>query len=919
MIPTRQAGEAFASPTEPWATSAEETLARLRVDAGRGLTDAAVRARREIHGPNRLREVARRSAWRILVDQLASLLVGLLAAAAGAAFAFGETVEGLAIGSVVLLNTAIGFLTEHRAVRSMEALRALGRVSATVRRAGRVRTVPAEELVPGDIVLIEGGDVLSADLRLIEASKLQADESTLTGESFPVAKRVAAVSTEVPLAERASMLFKGTAVTRGSGAGVVVATGMATELGRISALVAEAEPETTPLERRLTALARRLIGLTLAIAAGVALAGFLGGRDTLLMIEISIALAVAAVPEGLPIVATLALARGMWRMARRNALMERLSAVETLGSTSVILTDKTGTLTENRMTVVAARTADAEIAIGGSGLAVTGSFERRGVPIEAGEEPVFAEALRVGALCNNAALQVRAEDGRVEAVGDPTEVALLVAARKAGLERGALLVQAPERAEIAFDPDLKLMATLHGVGEIFAAVKGAPEAVLERATRVRTRRGEIELLPEGRTRWAQWVDEMAGRGERVLAVASRTLSSLDAPPYSDLTLLALFALLDPPRERVADAIAACRDAGMRVVMVTGDHAATAWTVARAVGLLDGAVGDALRPLDARSLGSLEKLSDEETRTVREALVIARASPQQKLDLIALHQRHGAVVAMTGDGVNDAPALKKADIGIAMGRRGTQVAKEAAAMVLQDDEFGSIVSAVEQGRAIFRNIRAFCLYLLSCNVSEILAVAAATIAQGPLPILPLQILFLNLVTDVFPALALGVGEGGSALMHQLPRDPTEPILTRAHWHTILGLGATIAGAVLGALGLALASGMEEQRATTVAFLTLAMAQLWHVFDMRQPESPWLRNEITRNPWIWAALGVCVGLLLAALHLRPLAALLSLEPPGPEGWAIVLGMSLLPLAVGQLVLALQRARARSASASNAPAAG
>ena len=915
MSPTQLAGEGVAPPPEPWSSGAEATLARLGVDAKHGLDEAEVRARRKIHGPNRLREVARRSSWRILVDQLFSLLVGLLAVASAVAFAFGEPVEGLAIATVIVLNTGIGFVTEHRAVRSMEALRELGRVSVTVRRGGRVRRLPAEDLVPGDVVLVEGGDVLTADLRLIEASKLQADESALTGESFPVAKRVATVPPETPLAERTSMLFKGTAVTRGAGEGVVVATGMATELGRISALVAEAEPETTPLERRLAALARRLIGLTLAIAAGVALAGLLGGRDLLLMVEISIALAVAAVPEGLPIVATMALARGMWRMARRNALMERLSAVETLGSTSVILTDKTGTLTENRMTVVAARTADAEITIGGSGLDVVGSFFREGLPIDAAAEPVLAEALRIGALCNNAALHVREGDGRVEAVGDPTEVALLVAARKAGLERGALLAQAPERAEIAFDPDLKLMATLHGDGAAFAAVKGAPEAVLERVTRVRTRAGDVALGPHDRKRWLAWVAEMAGRGERLLAVATRTLPTADAPPYSDLTLLALFALLDPARDRVAEAIAACRAAGIRVVMVTGDHAATAWTVARAVGLVDAGPEDPGQALDARFLRDLARLSEAEARAVLEAPVIARASPQQKLDLIALHQRHGAVVAMTGDGVNDAPALKKADIGIAMGLRGTQVAKEAAAMVLQDDEFGTIVSAVAQGRTIFGNIRAFCLYLLSCNTSEILAVGAATLAQGPLPILPLQILFLNLVTDVFPALALGVGEGGPGLMRRPPRDPKEPILTRAHWRAILGLGATIALAVLAALALAVASGMGEERATTVAFLTLALAQLWHVFDMRHPESPWLRNEVTRNPWIWAALAGCVGLLLAAVHLHPVARLLSLSAPGPRGWAIVLGMSVVPLAVGQLALAFQRARARSTNAREA----
>ena len=903
---TDHEGERVASLPRPWASGAEEALEALRVEPKRGLSEEEVRARRAVHGPNLLREAGRRSSWRILADQFASLLVGLLVAASGLAFAFGEAVEGLAIATVIVLNAAIGFVTERRAVRSMEALRELGRVSATVRRAGRARHVPAEELVPGDIVLLEAGDVLTADVRLIDASKLQADESTLTGESVPVAKRADPVAEEAPLAERASMLFKGTAVTRGSGEGVVVATGMATELGRISALVEEVEPETTPLEKRLDVLGRRLIALTLAVAAGVAAAGLLGGRELLLMIEISIALAVATVPEGLPIVATVALARGMWRMVRRNALMERLDAVETLGSTSVILTDKTGTLTENRMTVVEVRTADGRIAIGGSGLAIAGDFQRDGSPVDPAEDPILGEALRVGALCNNAALHELA-DGRVEAVGDPTEVALLVAARKAGLDRPALVEKSPELEEIAFDPDLKLMATLHGDGEIAAAVKGAPEAVLEQATHVRTGGGDSELDPETRARWLAWAEEMAGRGERVLAVATRRLPSADVSPYSDLVLLALFALLDPPRERVREALAACRDAGVRVVMVTGDHGATAWTVAGAVGLVDAGPDQPVRFIDARSLPDLTQLSHEQAQALLEAPIVARASPRQKLDLIALYQRHGAVVAMTGDGVNDAPALKKADIGIAMGRRGTQVAREAAAMVLQDDEFGTIVSAVAQGRAIFGNIRRFCLYLLSCNASEILAVGAATVVQGPLPILPLQILFLNLVTDVFPALALGVGEGSPALMRRPPRDPKEPILTRDHWHAILALGGAIALAVLAALALAVASGMEKERATTVAFLSLAMAQLWHVFSMRHLESPWLRNEITTNPWVWGALAVCVGLLLAAVYVRPLAELLSISDPGAEGWTIALGTSVVPLAIGQVALAVQGRRA------------
>ncbi len=778
--PPRKATTPTGELQAPWAAGAEAVIAALRVDPALGLSEQEVRARRRLHGPNLIQEKRRRSSWRILFDQFASLLVALLAAAALVAFAFGERIEGLAIAAVIVINAAIGYATERHAVRSMEALRELGRATTTLRRASRVQRVPAEDLVPGDIVVFEGGDVLTADLRLLQASKVKVDESTLTGESLPVAKRIEVLATDTPVMERANILFKGTAVTRGAGEGVVVATGMQTALGRISSLVVAAKPETTPLEKRLASLGHRLIALTLAITAGVALASLLGGRDLFLAIEISIALAVATVPEGLAIVATVALARGMWRMARQRALVEQLSAVETLGSTSIILADKTGTLTENRMTAVEVRTANGLITIGGSGLEINGSFERAGKRSDPRTDPVLLEALRVAALCNNATLHPPRAGARGEAVGDPTEVALLVAAHKAGLERTELLQQAPEIKEIAFDPELKLMATLHGNDTITAAVKGAPEAVLERCTRVRSSEGDFQLDEQTRAHWLAQAEDMASRGERVLAVATRTLPHADTSAYADLTLLALFGLLDPPRERVREAIDACRTAGIRVVMVTGDHLATARTVACAVGLIDPKAQVSAFCIDARSLREIEGLSETEKRALIAAPVIARANPKQKLDLIALHQRSGAVVAMTGDGVNDAPALRKADIGIAMGRRGTQVAKQAATMVLQDDEFGTIVSAVAQGRAIFGNIRKFVFYLLSCNVSEIIAVGAATLTQSPLPILPLQILFLNLVTDVFPALALGVGEGSPALMQKPPRDPKEPLLTRGHW-------------------------------------------------------------------------------------------------------------------------------------------
>jgi Ca2+-transporting ATPase len=895
-------GGADPRPRSPWAESPEATLQALGASTERGLSHDEAHRRLRHYGPNRLLRVQRRSGWGILWDQFASLIVALLVAAAAVAFAFDETVEGFAIVAVIFLNAGIGFVTERRAVRSMEALRELGRRETTVRREGSILSLPASQLVPGDIVILDAGDVLTADVRLISGSRLQVDESPMTGESLPIDKDVRPVASDAPLAERASMLFKGTAVTRGSGEGVVVATGMATELGQISSLVEEAEPETTPLERRLDRLARRLIGLTLAIALLVAVAVLASGRELYFAVEISIALAVATIPEGLPIVATVALARGMWRMARRNALVEQLSAVETLGSTTLIMTDKTGTLTENRMTVVELRLADARVEVEGTGLETVGRFRSGEPTLDVDDVPALGEMLRVAVLCNNATLE-RSADGSVRATGDPTEVALLVAGAKAGLERGELLRASPEVLEVAFDPDTKRMATLHRSGEaLFAAVKGAPESVLDCCTRVRARDGTQPLRNADRADWSAHAEEMAGRGERVLALATAEISSASAFDFHDLVLLGLVGFFDPPRERVRSAIDACQAAGIRVVMVTGDHGATAWTVASAVGLIDPEPGDAIAFVDGRTLPALEGLSEAEARNLRDAPVVARATPRQKLDLIGLHQRGGAVVAMTGDGVNDAPALKKADIGIAMGVRGTQVAREAADMVLRDDELGTIVAAVAQGRAIFANIRKFVVYLMSCNVSEIFAVALGALAQGPLPLLPLQILFLNLVTDVFPALALGVGEGSPALMRDPPRDPREPILTRRHWRSIFAGGGAIALCVLGALAVSVVWLEKPAReATTVAFLTLALAQLWHVFTMRDPGSGWIRNEITGNPWIWGALGLCLALLLLAVYWLPLARVLSVANPGASGWSLAVASSLVPLLVGQLSLA------------------
>jgi Ca2+-transporting ATPase len=876
---------------QPWMRSPEEVLGDLSVSAEKGLGIAEVRTRRRRYGPNRLREIKRKSPWLILGNQFKSLIVLLLALAGGLSFAFGETIEGIAIAAVIAINTAIGFLTELKAIRSMETLRQLGGVSAKVRRQEKIQEIPAVALVPGDIVILEGGDIVTADIRLIQASKLQADESTLTGESVPVSKSTEPLGASLPLAERANMVFKGTALTRGSGEGVVVTTGMETELGRISSLVEEAEEESTPLEKRLNQLGHKLILVTLIIAALVAAMGILAGKEIFLMMETAIALAVAAIPEGLPIVATIALARGMRRMARRSALVNRLSAVETLGATNLICADKTGTLTENRMTITHIAQPTGEFEIGEKASEGKSRFTKGGQSIDPLKDSSLRQALEVGVLCNNAALR------RDKGVGDPLEVALLEAASKAGLSTDGLREEMPEVREEAFDPEVKMMATFNKAGDVYrVAVKGAPEPILEASSHILTENDAAQMGAQEHRQWLQNNDRMAEKGLRVLALATKTVTDVDSKPYENLTFLGLLGLQDPPHRDTRRAIEQCQRAGVRVIMITGDQPVTARNIGLAVGLVDEQEAEVFHGQD---LKSPEELSEEERRHILGVSLFARVSPKQKLELIELHQKNGSIVAMTGDGVNDAPALKKADIGVAMGRRGTQVAREAADMVLKDDRFSTIVAAVKQGRIIFDNIRKFVLYLISCNVSEIMAVTFATVANAPLPILPLQILFLNLITDVFPALALGVGEGDPGIMRRPSRSSQEAILARRHWLAIGGYGLAITLSVLGALTLALGwLRMVPGRAVTVSFLTLAFAQLWHVFNMRDRGSKLLRNDITQNPYIWGALGLCTGLLLVAVYLPGLSDVLKLVNPGIQGWILVLAMSLVPLVIGQV---------------------
>ena len=866
---------------QPWS----KVAAALDVDPDVGLDSAQAEKRLLQYGPNELRQSKAKSVWAILFDQIKSLIVSLLVVAALLSFAFQEWTEGFAIVIVIVLNTLIGFVTEFRARKSMAALRRLGVARVTVRRDGRQIRLDANDLVPGDIVVISAGDLIAAEIRLIEAINMECDESLLTGESLPVAKQTEPIGGQVILAERSNILHRGTSVTRGDGQGVVINTGMQTELGQISAMI-EAAPETdTPLQERLDKLGYWLVWLTLAIAVIVVALGVASGKPLFLMVYTGIALAVAAIPEGLPVVATLALSRGVWRMAERNALINRLTSVATLGGTSIICADKTGTLTENRLTVTAVFLHGGEIA------AADLARGSQNGPLE--------RALEVAVLCNTAEL---ATGDAPEHLGDPLEIALLSAAEKAGMERGRRLTLKPEITRAPFDSVVKMMATVHADEEgVLVAVKGAPEAIIERATGVLTDKGIIKLDSIERDRWLRANTERAAAGGRMLALAMKQNHESLGDVFDDLILLGLVTYSDPLREGVIDAVRSCHEAGIRVIMVTGDQPETARSIACQAGVVADVTAEVVHGSD---LGVIGELSAADQARIAGANIFARMTPGQKLDLVTLHQRRDAIVAMTGDGVNDAPALRQADIGIAMGLRGTDVAREAADMVLKDDSFITITLAVRQGRIIFNNIRRFVMYLLATNMSEVMVIFIASLAGAALPLLPLQILFLNLVTDVFPALALGFCEGDPREMKKPPRPADEPILAARHWKSMIAYGSLMSVATL--ISFALAQfwlGMDAKTAVTVSFTTQALSEVFHVFNMRiRGTSPFF-NDVTRNPYVWAAVVLCSGLMVGAIYLPGLSHVLGLTDPGAQGWGLILGVTGVQLLLSQTLKKVQ----------------
>ncbi|MBN2442579.1 MAG: cation-transporting P-type ATPase [Spirochaetales bacterium] len=882
----------------PWSIPLEKIRAQCNTDFKKGLTDAEIKNRIETFGFNTLKKVKRKNIFVILFNQFTSVIMLILAIASALSLLFGHLPDGIAIIIAILINAGIGFFMELKAVRTMESLHNLKSIDARVVRNNKNKKIDAINLVPGDIVLLEGGDSITADMRILSSSNLAVDESVFTGESEPRLKQNSLVSDETPLADRTNYLYKGTSVTRGSGKAVVCSTGMNTELGKISQLIEDSDRKEDPLEKRIDKLGNKLIWVIIVLVVLNALLGIIMQREVILMIELSIALAVAAVPEGLPIVESVALAKGMKKMADRKALVRRLPAVQTLGSITTIFTDKTGTLTENQMTVSYIELPGYSIKITGRGLALKGDFINRESDKKINSIkniPNLETVLKTGVLCNNATVE-KDNKGKVTTLGDPTEAALLVCGLKAGFSRDELLEQMPEIKESAFDPDRKMMATVHKNGDhYFYAVKGAPDSVLKQCKKIGHESGTQKISDEDVNMWLDKNNSLASRGLRVLGIASKLSDTQKDDPYDNLTFHGLIAMLDPPRLEVKSALDECRSAGIEVIMVTGDQKDTARHIGDKMGLISA--GE-----DVVHGASLETESDNEnsgSNDIKPAVVYARISPEQKLRIIESYKKRGKITAMSGDGVNDAPALKKADIGIAMGRRGEQVAKDAADIILLDDSFNSIVAAIRYGRTIFNNIRKFVMYLISGNLGEILLVAAASLLGLPMPLLPLQILYLNTINDVFPALALGLSGEEETVMKKPPRDPKEPVLTGDKWKEIIWYGILISASVFGAYFIALSVlNFSHAQVNTVAFLSISFSRLWHVFNMRDSDSCIFSNQIVRNHYVWSALGVCVVFILLALFIPGLSSFLDLSYIPAAGWLLVTISSLIPLAAGQI---------------------
>jgi Ca2+-transporting ATPase len=882
-----------------WATGLPELARELATDLRAGLSTEEAARRLAADGANELRGAAGISALTILVQQFRSLVVWLLVAAALVSMTLGEVADGAAILAIVALNAGLGFFQEFRAERAVAALGRLAAPRARLVRDGRPVVAAAREVVRGDVLVLDAGDLVAADARLLDAAELSLNEASLTGESEPVEKRPGELALDTPLAERLNQVFLGTAVVRGSGRALVVATGMQTEVGRIARLLESASSGEAPLQLRLDRVARHLLAACLAIVGVVFALGWLRGIGAFELFLSAVSLAVAAVPEGLPAVVTVALALGVERMVRRHALMRSLPSVETLGSTQVICTDKTGTLTIGAMTLRRLVTPDGIYRVAGEGYSVAGSILGKGDEDAAGRDDV-QRLLRVAAGCNEAELS---RDGTTTTVaGDPTEVALLVAAAKGGIRREALDAEAPRLRTLPFDSDRKRMTVVRANGcAAHAYVKGAPETVLRLCTRLRTRSGEVPLDESSRARLEQAIAHLAADALRVLAFAERRVERPEEDALEeDLTFLGFAGLQDPPRAEARGAIARCHRAGIQVVMITGDHPNTARAIAAELGML--------APSDEVLSGSdLAKLDDGQlTDRVHRVRVYARVTAEDKLRIVRAWKGRGFVAAMTGDGVNDAPALREASVGIAMGITGTEVAKQASDMVITDDNFASIVAAVEEGRGVFDNVAKTLSYLLAGNAGELLLVLVATLAGYPLPLLPIQLLWINLVTDGLPALALATDPIDPGVLARPPRSAAADLLDRSRLAGIGLTGCLTAGVAFGAFAFELANGGEIAAARNAAFSTLVFAELLRAFGARSETRLVHEVGLFSNLRLFAIVTASFFLQLWIHHSELLGRLFGTEPITLGECAAWVALGMVPLLVLELGKWARRAK-------------
>jgi len=872
----------------------KEVLEKLQ-SSGKGLASDEAHQRLERFGPNELIEKGRKSLWMMFLDQFKDFMILVLIAAAVVAGVIGEPSDTIAIAVIVMLNAVLGFVQEYRAEKAMAALKKLAAPSATVIRDGRPEAITAQRLVPGDLVVLEAGNIVPADIRLTEAAQMRIDEATLTGESVPVEKDSAALrEADLSIGDRKNMAYKGTLVTYGRGLGLVAATGMRTELGRIAALLQDQGEGRTPLQKRLTSFGQKLAWAVLAISGIVFGAGLLRGEPPLLMLLTAISLAVAAIPEALPAVITISLALGAKKLVKQQALIRKLPAVETLGSVTYICSDKTGTLTLNRMTVEEVYAGgrlqrSAELPSAGPGEAAAGSLSGRN------HVELLLNAL---ALCNDARL-----DASGGLIGDPTETALRELAREKGSLRESLDETYPRLAEIPFDSDRKLMTTFHPWenGRIISFTKGAAEEVVQRSEKALTHQGQEAV---DRSKVLEIADRIAGDGLRTLGFGMRIWDALPDPLTSEkvetgLVLLGIVGMLDPPRPEAAEAVAMCRSAGIWPVMITGDHPLTAEVIARRVGIIREE-GEAV--MTGRELERLP-LAEFENR-VEKIRVYARVAPEQKLLIVKALQDKGQFVAMTGDGVNDAPALKRADIGVAMGITGTDVSKEASHMILLDDNFATIIKAVREGRRIFDNIRKFIKYTMTSNSGEICTIFLAPFLGLPIPLLPIHILWINLVTDGVPGLALAAEPGEKNIMSRPPRSPKESIFAKGLGVHIVWVGLLMAAVAI--LTQAWFIGGSQAHWQTMVFTVLCLSQMGHVLAIRSEQESFFRQGALSNKPLLGAVLLTLALQMATIYVPFLNPIFKTQPLTAGELVVTLGLSTVVFLAVELEKAIKRSR-------------